>query len=125
MPIALVGGMLIIIIIYILYFIGIFSAAPIAEIAGGEGVMGAFVNVFSAIAGTGLFVFIVISCLGTLNGIAVGGQRTYYSLALQKKGFKPELVSQIDQVTNVPNNSAVLFLLSVAAWMVVYAKLDP
>ena len=119
LPIALVGGISIIIIIYSFYFIGIFSAAPIAEIVGGEGVRGAFASVFGAV-GTSLFFFIVISCLGTLNGIVVGGQRTYYSLSLRKRGFKPELVSQIDQATNVPNNSAVLFLLTVAIWMVAY-----
>lgn len=120
LPIALVGGMLVIITIYVAYFVGIFSAAPVAEIAGGEGVRGAFVNIFSQFGGTALFVFIIISCLGTLNGLMIGGQKIFYALASRKSGFNPDLFSQVDRVTNMPNNSAILFLLTVAMWMVVY-----
>jgi len=120
LPIALVGGMLVIIAIYVSYFIGIFSAAPLADIGGGGGVRYAFVNLFSEFAGTALFVFVIISCLGTLNGLMIGGQKTFYALATKRKGFNPDLFSQVDRVTNMPNNSATFFLLAVAAWMVLY-----
>ena len=120
LPIALVGGMLVIITIYVSYFVGIFSAAPLADIGGGGGVRYAFVNLFSEFAGTALFVFVIISCLGTLNGLMIGGQKTFYALATKRSGFNPDLFSQVDRVTNMPNNSAILFLLSVATWMVLY-----
>ena len=120
LPIALVGGMLVIIAIYVSYFVGIFSAAPLENIAGPGGVLYAFENLFHQGAGTLLFVFIIISCLGTLNGLMIGGQKTFYALATKRKGFNPDLFSQVDRVTNMPNNSATLFLLAVAAWIVIY-----
>jgi len=124
LPIALVAGMLIIMTIYALYFVGIFSAAPVQELAPppiGEGVRGAFVNVFNDIGGTALFVFIVISCLGTLNGLIVGGQRAFYALAVRGQGVKPELFSQVDKTTNVPHNSAAIFVFMASFWMLVFA----
>ncbi|MCL2402933.1 MAG: APC family permease [Coriobacteriia bacterium] len=120
LPIALVGGMLVIITIYVSYFVGIFSSAPLDQIAGAGGVLVAFESRFTEFAGTALFVFVIISCLGTLNGLMIGGQKTFYALATKKKGFNPDLFSQVDRVTNMPNNSASLFLLAVAAWMVIF-----
>ena len=120
LPIALVGGMLIIITIYIAYFVGVFSAAPIALLVGGEGVLKAFVNVFSSAAGTILFVFIIISCIGTLNGLVIGAGRSFYVLAVRGNGPKPTVLSQVDTATNAPHNSAVLSLLFIGMWMMVY-----
>ncbi|MCL2526226.1 MAG: APC family permease [Coriobacteriia bacterium] len=120
LPIALVGGMLVIIAIYVSYFVGIFSAAPLADIAGAGGVINAFQARFTEFAGTALFVFVIISCLGTLNGLMIGGQKTFYALATKRKGFNPDLFSQVDRVTNMPNNSAIFFLLAVATWIVIY-----
>jgi len=121
LPIALVSGLLIIMTVYALYFIGIFSAAPVQVVGGPGGVLGAFSGVFGAAAGTGLFVFIVISCLGTLNGLMVGGLRAFYSLAIRGRGMKPELFAQVDKVTNVPNNSAALYVLIVSFWMLLFS----
>ena len=121
LPIALVAGLLIITAVYVLYFIGIFSAAPVQELADGAGVRGAFVNVFSEIGGTALFVFIVISCLGTLNGLTMGGQRAFYILSARGQGPKPEMFSQVDNVTNIPNNSAAVFVLLAAFWILVHS----
>jgi len=121
LPKALVAGMLIIMAVYAMYFVGIFSAAPIQELADGAGVRGAFVGVFSEIGGTALFVFIVISCLGTLNGLIVGGQRAFYAIAVRGQGVKPEMFAQVDKATNVPNNSAAVFMVFVAVWMLLFA----
>ena len=121
LPIALVGGMLVIIAIYIAYFVGLFGAAPLDNIAvTGSGVLYAFVNVFGSFAGTALFVFVIISCLGTLNGLTIGGQKLFYALATKRSGFNPDLFSQVDRKTNIPNNSASLFLFAVAIWMVIF-----
>jgi len=121
LPIALIAGMLIIMAVYVLYFIGIFSAAPVQDLAGGEGVRGAFVSIFSEVGGTALFVFIVISCLGTLNGLIVGGQRAFYTIAVRGQGIKPDMFSRVDKTTNVPNNSAAIFMLIVSFWMLLFA----
>jgi len=121
LPIALVSGMLIIMTVYVLYFIGIFSAAPIQVVGVPGGTSEAFSGVFGSAAGTGLVAFIVISCLGTLNGLMIGGQRAFYSLAARGRGMRPELFAQVDKVTNIPNNSAALYVLLVAFWMLAFS----
>ena len=121
LPIALVSGLLIIMTVYALYFLGIFSAGPLQVIGGSGGVLGAFSGVFGGAAGTVLFAFIVISCLGTLNGLSVAGVRAFYIMAARGQGAKPKVFSQVDKVTDIPNNSAAIFLVFVAFWMLVFS----
>ena len=120
LPIALTGGLIIITTIYVLYFIGIFGAASTEVLASSGGTRTAFTNIFTETGGTILFVFIVISCLGTLNGLTVAGQRAFYTMAARKRGPKPEIFGQVDAATNMPNNSAVLNLLLIAVWMFIH-----
>ncbi|MCL2445295.1 MAG: APC family permease [Oscillospiraceae bacterium] len=117
LPIALTGGLLIITTIYVLYFIGIFGAAETEVLAASGGTRTAFANIFTETGGTILFVFIVISCLGTLNGLTVAGQRAFYTIAARQRGPKPAIFGQVDAATNMPNNSAALNLLLIAVWM--------
>jgi len=121
LPIALVAGMLIIIVIYLTYFIGLFSAAPTAQLASGAGVLAAFINLFTETGGTILFVFIIISCLGTLNGLVTATGRMFYTLAISKKGPKQKLLSQVDDVTTMPANSMALGLLFIAVHTLIFA----
>ena len=71
----------------------------------------AFSAVFSNFAGTFLFVFVVISCIGTLNGLMLGNTRGLYSCAMHSdlKSFK--LFKQVDPVTNMATNSAIAGLV--------------
>jgi len=116
LPIAMVGGGIIIVIIYLAYYIGMFGAAPAGVMAGGGTRIG-FENVFGNAMGTILYVFVIISCLGTLNGCTMGAQRGLYSLAIRKKGPAPEIMSQVDSKTNVPGNSATIGLMLSVAWL--------
>ena len=109
LPIALVLGTLIVAAVYILYYIGLAGGATNAEMmASGEaGAKLAFENIFGQAAGVGLFVLVVISCLGTLNGLMLASTRGLYALAARGEGPRPEVFSQVDKYTNVSGNSAV------------------
>lgn len=122
LPIALVAGALTIIGVYILYFVGIAGAKPIGELMGGgqSAIKSAFQNIFSNAMGVGLYVFIVISVLGTTNGLMVSNTRNLHALAMRKMGPNPELISQVDKKTNMPNNAAAIALGLAALWMVVW-----
>lgn len=119
LPRALIGGTLIIMIVYILYYVGLAGAASnMTMIAGGEaGAKLAFANIFGSVGGTLVFVFVVISCLGTLNGLMLGCTRGLYALAARGEGPKPEVFSQIDKTTNMPTNAAIFGVLLCAAWL--------
>ena len=119
LPIALVLGSLIIVAVYVLYYIGLAGAVENSVMmANGEaGARLAFETIFSKAGGTALFVFVIISCLGTLNGLMLGQTRGMYSIAARGTGPKSEMFSQVDKTTNMPNNSAIIGLLICALWL--------
>lgn len=70
LPLALVCGVGIIMLIYLFYYVGIAGAVPNAVMmeSGEHGARLAFSTIFGQAGGTILFVFVLISCLGTCNG---------------------------------------------------------
>ena len=115
LPIALVVGSIIVVAIYVLFFIGVTGSANVNDIIN-DGSHIAFENMFGSVAGTILNVFVVISCLGTLNGLMMASTRSMYSLAIRKQGPGTERFSQIDKVTNMPTNSGIIGLALCAVW---------
>ena len=126
LPIALVVGAFIVSIAYILYYVGVAGGAT-NEVLMKDGATVAFKNIFGAIGGTLLNICIVISCLGTLNGLMVGSTRGMYAIAESNEGPKPELFSQIDKATDMTTNSAIWGLFTCAAWLLYFygANLEP
>lgn len=115
---ALTVGSLIIICVYILYYIGLAGAAPnqLMMEKGEQGVLIAFGNIFGRFGGL-LFIFVIISCLGTLNGLMMGATRGLYALAARGSGPAPKVFSQVDSATNMPTNSGIIGLLLCAVWL--------
>ncbi|HCU67824.1 MAG TPA: amino acid permease [Desulfomicrobium sp.] len=122
LPIALVAGTFGVMLVYILYYVGLAGAVTNETLmAGGqEGAKLAFETVFSNLGGTLVFVFVIISCLGTLNGLMLGCTRGVYSIAARGEGPAVAMFRQIDPVSNMPTNSAILGLLLSAVWLVYF-----
>lgn len=122
LPRALVVGSFIVVLTYILYYIGLTGAVTTEELmASGEAAAKmAFQRVFGETAGTVVFVLIVISCLGTLNGLTLSCCRGMYALAVRNEGPMPELFRQVDPVTNMAGNSALVSLGLSALWLVYF-----
>ena len=118
LPIALCVGTFIIVAAYTLYNIGILGLAGIGEITVG-GTQVAF-SYFGTVMSKIIGMFIVISCLGTLNGLMLGCCRGIYSLAARDEGIAPDVFKQVDKATNMPNNSATFALLVTACWFVYF-----
>ncbi|SHN82881.1 APC family permease [Desulfitobacterium chlororespirans] len=122
LPRALTFGTMFVALIYILYYTGLAGAVENSVIMeGGEtGAKIAFSTVFSNLGGSVLFVFVVISCLGTLNGLMLGCTRGFYSLAARNLGPQPHIYKNIDANTNMPTNSAIMGLLFTAGWLLYF-----
>ena len=120
LPKALVIGTLIVITVYVTYFIGIASVLSVDEImsAGDALPKIAFPKLFggNAVFGTIVYVFIIISCLGTMNGITIGTSRGIYSLAVRNQGPAPKSFAHVDEKTNMPIKSALIGLAATAVW---------
>ena len=122
LPRALVLGSFIVVITYILYYIGITGVATTQELMenGEAAAKMAFQRILGQTGGTIAFVTIVISCLGTLNGLMLACCRAMYALAVRKEGPRPDLFVQVDPVTDMPSNSAILSLALDGFWLLYF-----
>ena len=119
LPLALTIGGVVIAATYILYYVGVAGGASNQQLID-QGATVAFTNIFGGFLGNVLNLFIVISCLGTTNGLMLGCSRCMYALASRGRGPAAEIYSQVDQKTNMPNNSAVFALLATAGWFLYF-----
>lgn len=122
LPIALCAGTFIIMAAYTLYNLGILGLAGIGDLKT-QGTVIAFSFFGKAVASV-INILIIISCLGTLNGLMLGGCRGIYALSARGKGFSPETYSQVDKKTNMPHNSAIFSLMMCAVWFVYFIFLS-
>ena len=88
--------------------------------SGEAGAKLAFETIFGKAAGVGLFVLVVISCLGTLNGLMLASTRGMYAVAVRGQGPKPRAFAEVSRYTNIPANSAIVGLLMCAFWLVFF-----
>jgi len=116
LPIALIVGCIIVVAVYITYYIGLAGAASVETLMT-EGAQPAFINIFGNIAGTVLNTFIVISCLGTLNGLMLATTRGMYSLAARGQGPAPEHFAEVSPSSNMPTNSSIFGIMMCGLWL--------
>ena len=119
LPKALIGGSLFCTVIYMLYTYSMSSSLNAAEIiAAGDSLPKiAFSNLFGNTIGTIVMVIIVISCLGTMNGLIMGCMRGLYSVAVRGQGPKASAVAEVDKTTDMPLKSCILGLGLCAFWL--------
>ncbi len=121
LPLALLLGALIVVVIYIIYNIAICGGAPMTDLVdSNKGAPYAFQKIFGTVGGTILNICIVVSCLGTLNGLMLGSTRGLYSISVRNEGPAPKLFAQVDEATNMPTNSAIFGLLVCGLWLVYF-----
>lgn len=119
LPLALVIGSFIVVAAYVFYYIGVAGGAT-NEVLIKEGATTAFTNIFGTVGGALLNVCVVISCLGTLNGLMVGATRGMFAIAVRDEGPYPQMFSQIDRATNMTSNSSVWGVFICASWLLYY-----
>ncbi|MCL2360982.1 MAG: APC family permease [Defluviitaleaceae bacterium] len=121
LPIALLAGFFIVVIIYVLYFIGVVTAGDSYQLMQNNqlGTRAAFANIFGSQASYVVLVFVIISGLGILNMCCMGMSRSLYALARRGRGPIPERMVHLDPATNVPTNSMVVCVGLSFLWMMV------
>lgn len=126
LPIALIVGAIIIIAVYLLYFLGLTGALSTEDMlkvnagqVSGSLPQNAFTALFKSPAfGTIIMVFVIISCLGTMNGLMLGCCRGFYSISARNVGPKPGMFGELSKETNMPQSSSILGLLLCFVWLV-------
>lgn len=122
LPKALVGGTIAILVFYIVYYVSL-SAILGNEaniIQDEKSPIVAFQKMFGTIGGSIFTFFIMISCLGTVNGVTMGCCRGMYTMSCRGQGIAPEKFSKIGKNKNISFLSCIYgygcILLMLLVW---------
>lgn len=120
---ALIFAPIFIMLVYVVYFIGVTTyIGPDQVMALGDAhVQLAAQNLFGDTFAKGIIVFVVISVMGTVNGLVLGYIRLPYSLALRGKVLPfAQSISRENEKLKMPLNSAVAAFAISILWMVAH-----
>lgn len=121
-PLALICAPLFILAIYLLYFIGLSTyLGPEIIMASGDGHVDIAANqLFGPLGAKAILVFVIISVLGTANGLTMGICRSPYSLALRNMFPYSDKVSKINEKFDFPIASALVGFIITLCWMALH-----
>ncbi|WP_069999888.1 APC family permease [Cellulosilyticum sp. I15G10I2] len=121
-PLALIFSPLLILVIYILYFVGI------SVLIGTDNLMSmgdahvdlAANQLFGSFGAKLILVFVVISVMGTVNGLIMGLTRMPYALAIRNMFPYSSKVSTVNKQLGIPVVSSLVTLAIVLFWFIVH-----
>ncbi|MEG1636914.1 MAG: amino acid permease [Cellulosilyticaceae bacterium] len=118
LPLALIFAPIFILIIYVLYFIGIsiFVGPENVMALGDAHVDSAAITLFGASGAKLILVFVIVSIMGTVNGLIMGMTRLPYSLAIREMFPKSEYVAKVNSNLGMPVISAVVAFVICIFW---------
>jgi APA family basic amino acid/polyamine antiporter len=122
LPLALTFAPLLIMAIYIAYFVGINAVlGPSKVLELGDGAVSVFAQqFFGAIGYKIVLTAVVISVLGTLNGLILGYIRLPYALGLRNELPLSAKFSSVDPKTDIPMFSAMFTFVMSLFWLVLH-----
>lgn len=121
LPLALIIGAFACTVIYCLYIFSMSSVGSVDTIIGtwplGETLPKiAFSNIFGNVVGTIVYVFVTISCLGTMNGLIMGSCRGMYAISVRGMGPRPEFYGNVDKQNGFVMKSSMIGLILGGFW---------
>ena len=119
LPRALVGGTIAIVVFYLIYYIGVSATiGNVDSLPGGANTvvieqgpnapLVIFNNIFGVVGEKIFTVFIIVSCLGTVNGVVLATVRGMATMAFRGQGIAPEKISRLSAKNNMPLLSCVM-----------------
>lgn len=121
-PLALVFAPIFIMLVYLAYFIGMSAMLGPARIMelGDAHIYEVANMIFGGIGAKLILTFVVISVLGTVNGLFLGLARIPYALALRKDlpGYKK--ISEVHPSYDMPLRSCLIALIISLCWLIIH-----
>lgn len=103
LPRALIGGTIAILIFYLIYYISLSAflgnAGTIAQDANAP--IAVFESIMGKVGGLVFTFFIMVSCLGTVNGVTIACCRGMYTMSCRGMGIAPEKFSKLGKNQSV------------------------
>lgn len=121
LPKALVMAPLFILAIYLLYFVGIsmYIGPETVMSLGDSHVDLAANNLFGPFGANIVLTFVVISIVGTVNGIVMGHIRLPYSLAIRGMFPKYKTFSKVNEKLGMPIQSSIIAFFIALMWFII------
>lgn len=123
LPIALTVSPFVILIIYIMYYLGmnfLVGTETILQEADASVFLASY-QLFGELGAKLILIFVIISILGTVNGIVLGLIRMPYSLALRNMIPGSKILAKEEKRLNqMPLNSAIFVYLLSLGWMLIH-----
>jgi APA family basic amino acid/polyamine antiporter len=123
LPLALSISPIIILLAYVMYFVGITALLGPDTIMkqGDASAFSAAVMLLGEFGAKIVLIFVVISVLGTVNGITLGFIRMPYSLAMREMiPFSGRLKKENEALGNMPLNSSIFAYALSLFWMAIH-----
>lgn len=122
LPLALLTSPIIILVVYVAYFVGITSYVTPDKVMelGNEHVQYAAQMLLGSGGAKLIVIFVVISVIGTTNGMVLGSIRMPYSLAVRGIFPKEKTIGKVNEKLNIPLASAFVSILLSSFWYVVH-----
>ncbi|MFI3329574.1 MAG: APC family permease [bacterium] len=122
LPKALIIGTILVLVIYMTYFIGLAGTYPNSDFVqnGDSQILAAFSKLLgNQVFGSILYVFVIISCVGTLNGLAIGTTRSFKAIADKNNGPNPELFKTINKF-GMNTYSVIMGFVLALVWLIIW-----
>jgi len=112
----------VVVVVYMLYYIGIAGVLSNDEVLkAGDGAPVQVISlIFGRLGASVLSVFVIISCLGTLNGLIMGCSRGMYAIACRQMGPMSGVFKAVHPKTDTAVASALLGFVMSCLWMGVW-----
>ena len=121
LPKALIFGSIFVVIVYVLYIFSMSSVGSVDEILatwplGQDLPKVALTPIFGPVITKIFEAFVVVSCLGTMNGLIMANGRSQYSLAIRGMGPMADWFSKVDEQNDFPIKSALFGMIFCGFW---------
>lgn len=122
LPKALVGGTIAILIFYLIYYIGLSSILTNTNnvLYGANAPIEAFNIIFGKIGAKLFNIFIIISCLGTVNGVTFSCCRGMYTMSCRNQGICPEKFSKLGKNGSTSFLSCVFGYCAIVIMLIIW-----
>lgn len=122
LPKALIIAPIFILIVYVLYFVGIsmYIGPETIMSLGDAHVDLAANNLLGPWGAKIVLIFVIISIMGTINGLTLGMIRLPHSLSVRNMFPKSKVINKIDEKLLMPVNSAIVAFIIAIAWYIAH-----
>lgn len=122
LPKALIIAPIFILIVYVLYFVGIsmYIGPETIMSLGDAHVDLAANNLLGPWGAKIVLIFVIISIMGTINGLTLGMIRLPHSLSVRNMFPKSEVINKIDEKLLMPVNSAIVAFIIAIVWYIAH-----